>query len=70
MTSQQAIGKHLWAHCPSGFGKVNAIECLLCKDVIYRAGPEPYVKEALVKLLRLHFLLVHEIEAIDLPEVV
>lgn len=69
MPKKEAVGQKMWAHCEPGTNKMREMECLLCRERIYRKGDDPYVPSALIKSLRLHFLLSHDIEATDLPEV-
>lgn len=70
MVVKGKVGQHLWVIVIPGTNKMNATRCLLCKDTIYERGSDPYVPTAYIKGLRLHFLLAHDIEATDLPEVV
>lgn len=66
--TRKVVGPCLYAHVEPGSNLVRAIECLLCRDIIYEKGPGPYVSSGLIKAIRLHFFLAHDIDAIDLPE--
>lgn len=59
----------MWAITGPKTNRMEALRCLLCKEIIYEAGQEPYVPAAFIKGMRLHFLLVHDLDATDLPEV-
>lgn len=69
MAPRGKVGEHLWVIVAPGTNKMTATRCLLCKELIYERGDEPHVQTAFVKGLRLHFLLRHDIDATDLPEV-
>lgn len=69
MAAKGKVGPHLWAITDPATNQMQATRCLLCKDIIYEAGSEVYVPAAFIKGVRLHFLLAHDVDATDLPEV-
>lgn len=70
MVAKGKVLGHLWPIVSPGTNQMRATRCLLCEETIYDRGDEPYVQTAFIKGVRMHFLLRHDIDAGDLPEVV